>query len=113
MIHLYQIKISNIMIKHIVCWKIKENADGLNKKEIVNKLKEKLTALKNLVPVVKTLEVGINDPGIDKTNFDIVLITTFNSKADLQTYQSHPEHVKVGEFVMKVRETRACVDFEF
>ena len=100
------------MIKHIVCWKLKENVDGMNKLEIVSTLKQKLVALKKLVPVVLTLEVGINDPEIDKTNFDVVLITTFNSKSDLQIYQSHPEHVKVAEFVMKIRESRACVDFE-
>jgi hypothetical protein len=101
------------MIKHIVCWKIKETAEDMNKQAIISLLKERLIALKDLVPVVKTLEVGINDPQIDKTNFDIVLITTFNSKSDLQAYQSHPEHIKVGEFVMKVRESRACVDFEY
>jgi hypothetical protein len=102
----------NTMIKHIVCWKIKENAEGMNQHEILVQMKQKLTALKNLVPVVKTLEVGINDPEIDKSNFDIILIATFDSKADLKLYQSHPEHVKVGEFVVKVKEARACVDFE-
>jgi hypothetical protein len=102
-----------IMIKHIVCWKIKELAESMSKGEIISSMKEKLLALKQLVPVVQSLEVGINDPEIDKSNFDVVLITTFKSKVDLQTYQTHPEHVKVAEFVMKVRESRACVDFEY
>jgi hypothetical protein len=101
------------MIKHVVCWKLKENAEGMDKLEIVLTLKQKLVALKEMVPSVLSLEVGINDPEIDKTNFDVVLITTFNSKSDLQLYQSHPEHVKVAQFVMKVRESRACVDFEY
>jgi hypothetical protein len=101
------------MVKHIVCWKIKDIAENRSKHENILLLKEKLIALMDLVSVIKSLEVGINDPEIDNQNSDIVLITTFDSSADLKVYQTHPEHIKVAEFVMKIRESRACVDFEY
>ncbi|MGL5244279.1 MAG: Dabb family protein [Sarcina sp.] len=31
---------------------------------------------------------------------------------DLNSYQKHPEHVKVGEFISKVRDGRVVVDYE-
>lgn len=100
------------MIKHLVCWKIKEYAEGLEKKEILEKMKIELLSLKSKLPMLKSLEVGINSADADKGNFDIVLETKFNSISDLNDYQVHPEHKKVADFIGKVRESRACVDYE-
>jgi len=101
------------MIKHIVTWKIKDSAEGRTKKENIAIMKQMLLSLKEKLPMIKHLEVGINSPDADASNWDIVLITDLATMADLQAYQVHPEHVKVGEFVAKVRESRACVDYEF
>lgn len=99
------------MIKHIVCWKIRKFAEGKQKDENLKIMEKMLLSLKN-IPVVMYIEVGINSPEAEASNFDIVLITNFNSYSDLHAYQIHPEHKKVSEFVSKIRVSRVCVDYE-
>ena len=97
------------MIKHIVLWKLKEFAEGADKAENVRKLKAMLEALPGKVPVIRALETGVN--GIpSEAAWDVALIAEFDSPEDLDIYQKHPEHVKVAEFVGKVRTERALVD---
>jgi len=100
------------MIKHIVSWKIKDFAEGNTKVENLKIMKHLLLNLKEKIPVIKDIEVGINSSNTNESNFDIVLISKFGSLQDLNAYQTHPEHVKVADFVGKIRETRACIDFE-
>jgi hypothetical protein len=40
------------------------------------------------------------------------LYSAFESKQDLEIYQQHPEHQKVGAFIAKVRTGRAVVDYQ-
>ncbi len=41
-----------------------------------------------------------------------MLVSTFKSLEELDIYAKHPEHLKVGEFVGKVRKDRVAVDYE-
>jgi len=99
------------LIKHIVMWKLKESAEGADKTENALKIKYGLEALKGKVETVKTIEVGIN---INTTEaaYDVVLYSEFDCPEDLGAYQKHPEHVKVANFISKVRELRTVVDYE-
>ena len=99
------------MIKHIVMWTLLDNAEGNNKTENAKMLKIKLEALPSQIPVIKYFEVGINNPKTSG-NFDVVLISHFNSWQDLDTYINHPIHKELGSFVSKIRKDRAVVDFE-
>lgn len=98
------------MIKHIVMWKLKDFAEGAGREENALKIKSMLEALKGKISQIKYLEVGIN---ISKSPmaFDAVLVTEFENEQALEEYQKHPEHVKVSEFVGKVREDRKVVDY--
>lgn len=100
------------MIKHIVCWKIKDFAEEKSKTKNLQIMQQMLKSLKNL-PMVQKLEVGIASTGIDSSNNDIALVTEFKTIEDLKAYQVHPDHLKVSEFVSKIRNSRTCVDFEF
>ncbi len=99
------------MIKHIVFWTLKEFAWGGNKKENALKIKQLLEGLKSKIKEIKSIEVGIN---INETPaaYDIVLYAEFASAQDLDAYQVHPEHLKVGDFIDKVRIDRRVVDYE-
>lgn len=99
------------MVKHIICLKLKDFAEGNPKSENAKLAKEKLLSLKEKIDVIKYIEVGINDTKASQDNFDIVLITEFDSFEDLNTYQKHPEHVKTSDFIKKIKDVRACVDF--
>ncbi len=100
------------MVKHIICLRLKEFAEGNPKSENAKLAAEKLLDLKNKIKEIKLIEVGLNSPQASADNFDLVLYTEFSSFADLDAYQKHPEHVKVAGFIKEIRETRACVDYE-
>lgn len=96
------------MVKHIVMWTLKNE----NKDENAKKMKTDLEALKNKIDFLRFIQVGINFNSTDSA-YDIVLVTEFDSRADLEAYQIHPEHKAVGVFVRSVVEKRAVVDYEF
>ena len=99
------------MVKHIVMWKLLDHAEGATKKENAVRLKEKLEALKDKISVIQSIEVGLNF-NTTEAAFDVALYSEFQSQQDLQTYQKHPEHVRVAALVNKVRLERAVVDYE-
>ncbi|MBP3941238.1 MAG: Dabb family protein, partial [Christensenellaceae bacterium] len=51
------------MIRHIVMWKLKDEALGKTKKENIAIIKEKLYALKPIIPEILSMEVheNVND----------------------------------------------------
>jgi hypothetical protein len=99
------------VIKHIVMWKLKDNAEGAGKRENALKIKTQLEALKNPLPQIRSIEVGLNVvEGPDA--YDVVLISEFAGMADLQAYQKAPEHLKVADFIGKVRLERKVVDYD-
>jgi hypothetical protein len=99
------------MIKHIVMWKLKDSARGAGKDNNALELKSVLEDLKNKISVIKQIEVGIN---FNKSSaaYDVVLYSEFDSEQDLQTYQKHPDHVRVVDFVNEIRDERVVVDYE-
>ncbi len=99
------------MIKHIVMWKLKNFAEGNDRKHNALKMKKDLEALKTKIPVIRSIEAGINFLPSDAA-YDIVLYSEFENEKDLDMYQKHPEHLKVADFVSKVRESRVVVDYK-
>lgn len=99
------------MVKHIVMWRLKDEALGATKEENALKLKETLLALKNEIDELKAVDVGINfNPS--EAAFDVVLYSEFEDRQGLEAYQKHPEHVKIVKFVGEIRTDRAVVDYE-
>ena len=96
------------MVKHIVMWTLKEE----NKEENANEMKKRLEALKDKIDFLRFIEVGINFNDTEAA-YDIVLVTDFDTKDDLNAYQVHPDHKEVGVFVRSVVEKRAVVDYEY
>lgn len=100
------------MIKHIVFFSFVDSYEGMSKNEILHEVKTQLEALDGLVPELRKIEIGINHPEAPATNYDLSLYTEFDSMADLDAYQIHPEHKRVAGFIGKVKTERACVDYE-
>ncbi len=99
------------MIKHIVLWKLKPNAEGRSREQNAAAMKRELEALKTKIPQIRHLEVGINMIPSEAA-YDIALYSSFESEQDLNVYQKHPDHVKIADFVGKVRESRVVVDYK-
>lgn len=98
------------MIKHIVLWKLKEVSECGDRLQNARKMKQDLEALKAVIPQIRHIEVGLNSIPSD-ASYDVALYSEFESEKDLDIYQKHPEHLKVAEFVGKVRERRVVVDY--
>jgi Stress responsive A/B Barrel Domain len=99
------------MIKHIVLWKLKNSAEGASKEENTKKMKTGLEALKAKIPQIRHLEVGINMVPSDAA-YDVALYSEFVSEKDLDSYQKHPEHVRIADFIGKIRESRVVIDYK-
>jgi hypothetical protein len=99
------------MVKHIVFWKLKENANGNTKAENALLIKEKLEALNGRIKGVLKIEVGI-DFSKTESSSDVVLYSEFASREDLDNYQGHPEHKALLPFITEARSERIVVDYE-
>ncbi|TVR91205.1 MAG: Dabb family protein [Spirochaetaceae bacterium] len=99
------------MVKHIVFWKLKPEVDGSTASENARRMKAVLEELCETVPGIVALEVGINFNPSDAA-YDVALYSEFESRAGLESYQKHPDHVAAAEFVKSVVSGRAVVDYE-
>ena len=70
------------MIKHIVMWKLKDEAQAAY-------FKAQLDSCRELVPGMLEFEVAIRTAGME-ANCDVVLYSVFESSAALAAYQNHP-----------------------
>ena len=92
------------MIQHIVMWKFKPGTER-EQKEFLDGLR----GLYGVIPQIRAQEVGVNvAPG----NYDAVLLSTFDSLADLEAYKTDPRHVKVSALCKAIRTDRVAVDRE-
>lgn len=92
------------MIKHVVCHKYNNKAEA-------PVIAQKLNSLMGKVPSLRSMETGV-DFMDSKRAYHLVLIATFDDKAGLAEYDTHPAHMQVKEYIHKVLETAVSVDFE-
>jgi len=101
------------MVKHIVMWTIREGETPRAKYERMAEVKARILELKGRIDEIVSLEVFFNSPSAPESNYDVVLVSEFNSWADLETYRQHPDHMQVADYINKVRQNKAAVDYEF
>jgi hydrogenase maturation factor len=99
------------MIKHIVLWKFKEQANGQKKAENLQKAASLLASLPAMIAQIDSFDVARNiDTSADAA--DLGLYSTFATLQDLRTYQAHPEHRRVAAFLEEVRSEKRVMDYE-
>lgn len=95
------------MIKHIVCFKLKDN--GAKEKTKVKKL---LLSMENNVPTVRKIEVG-TDFLMSARSYDVILQVWLDDKNALDEYQNDPYHVnEVKTYMHKTAESSVAIDYE-
>ncbi|MBB5019016.1 hypothetical protein HNQ59_002314 [Chitinivorax tropicus] len=99
------------MIRHIVMWRLKDQAEGADRASNAKQVKALLESLRGRIPGMLHLEVGVDFSGTAQSA-DLVLVTDFESRAALDAYQHHPAHVAMKDFIGAVREVRMMVDYE-
>jgi hypothetical protein len=99
------------MVKHIVLWKLKDNAEGSPRARNLERAQALLEALPGVIREIKEFEVGqVLEPSV--SGFDLALFSSFASREALQKYLDHPEHQKAAKFIRAVTAQRAAVDYE-
>lgn len=63
------------------------------------------------VPQSRSLEVGADIIHAERS-YDLALLATFDSLADMQAYQVHPTHIEVGGYMRGLCESIVAVDYE-
>lgn len=99
------------MIRHVVMWKFKPEAEGKTREENMTVVRNSLYALVPIIPEIKKMEIGFDVSHTDMS-MDLMLITEFESRDALGIYAVHPEHLKVSAYVRRVIETRVVLDCE-
>jgi len=95
------------MIVHIVMFTFKEEM----RTENISKAKAMLEALVEKIDPLLSMEVGI-DFSRSERSMDLVLISTFETKEDLDAYAIHPAHLEVVAFIKEVTVLSRVVDYE-
>ncbi len=99
------------MVRHIVLFKLKNTISEEEKLKVMHAFKDAIEALPAKISVIRGIEVGLN---INKNEaFDIALNSEFDTLEDVNFYAGHPEHLAAAGILKDVKESRACVDYEF
>lgn len=97
------------MVRHIILWKI-DGASG-NAESIKKNAKENLEALNGKIEGLKSLRVITEH--LDSSSADMMLDSEFESREALETYKTHPLHVKAADnYVRPFAKVRLSFDFE-
>ena len=94
------------MLTHVVFFKLQERTP-----ENAQTLREALLSMAGKIPQIKHMEAGVNVVPSERA-FDVVLFQRFDSLADLQAYQAHPDHQEVLKYILAVTASRVSVDYE-
>lgn len=101
------------MIKHIVMFKLKEEANGKTAKENLEGALELLKNFEQEIPSLVHFEARTNSKEAPESNYELALVCDFNDIQGLNEYQVHPVHKNFGAYITPVRESRACIDYEY
>lgn len=93
------------MLQHIVMFQLKERTQ-----KNIDQICNALNALPAKISEIQTFEVGVDENRGDRS-MDIVLVSSFKSKEDLQTYQVHPDHVTVVKLIQELCIESRVVDY--
>ncbi len=99
------------MIRHVCMFKFKDFAEGRSKSENLMITKEMLDKLPETIPYIVSSKTYLGDEHQKEDNYDLILISDFESLETLEKYKVHPDHVAVGDFMRPVRISRVCIDY--
>lgn len=96
------------MVKHMILWKLNDDCD---KATVKAGIKAGLESLKGQIPGL--LDIQVVTEGLESSNADLMLDSTFESETALKGYAVHPAHQQVAnEKVRPFTVQRLCLDYE-
>ena len=82
------------MVKHVIVWILKDEYSDTEKADIRKGIKEGLEGLKGKIPGI--VDINVYTEGLESSNGDLMLDSTFESVEALNGYTVHPAHVEVA-----------------
>ncbi len=99
------------MVKHVILWTLKESLSAEEKIAVKKGIKEGLEGLAGQIPGL--LSIQVNTEGLQSSNADLMLDSSFVDEAALKGYAVHPLHVAVADGkVRPYTASRTCLDYE-
>lgn len=97
------------MVKHVIIWNLKDEIE--DRDAVKAGIKAGLEGLKGKVPGL--VEIKVVTEGLESSNGDVMLDSTFESAEALKGYSVHPAHVEVANGkVRPFTKSRSCFDYE-
>ncbi len=97
------------MVKHMIIWKIKDDAE--NKEDIKKNIKAELEVLVGKIDGL--VEMQIITSGLSSSSGDLMMNSLFESEEALKAYQKNPLHQNVANtFVRPNMCQRLSLDYE-
>lgn len=100
---------AGLPVCHIVMWDIAGNTPA-EKRAGIETVKREFESLRGKIGGMTRLVVGVDVSRIDYAR-DVVLVTEFESEADLAAYAVHPAHLAVRDRLAGLRTARHQVDY--
>ena len=95
------------MIKHIVCFKLADSSEASK-----NKAKEVLMSMVGNVPTIRSIEVGTDFLGSERS-YDVILQVVLDDRAALDEYQDDKYHCEVVKAYMRANMTASvAIDYD-
>ncbi len=96
-------------IRHVVMWRVKGDS-AADRKATCERIKAAFEGLRGLIEGMNFLEIGLDVSGVDYA-CDVVLVSEFDTAEALQSYATHPEHLRVRSELGDLRTSRHQVDY--
>lgn len=99
------------MVKHMIIWTLKDDISEEEKLQAKKNIKAGLEGLAGKIPGM--LEIHVYIDGLNSSNTDVMLDSTFEDEASLAGYAVHPAHVEVATNIVRpYSKIRSCFDYE-
>lgn len=92
------------MIQHVYLFKLRDEADP-------NEVKEKLLTLRDHVPQMAHMEVGLNFKSAENA-YDIIEVCTFQTHKDFMAFGANEYHEQIRQYMKTVQVDGVKIDYE-
>ena len=99
------------MVRHVILWTLIDGISTEEKAAAKKNIKDGLEGLKGKVPGI--VEIKVYTEGLESSNADVMLDSSFESEEALKGYAVHPAHLDVANNIVRpYSKTRTCLDFK-
>ena len=100
------------MIRHIVWWTLKPEAEGRSAAENAELMKKAVRGLVGKIPGLLSVDISGTVLGSSTMPAELVLHSTHTDEEALKAYAVHPLHLECGKLMKAVAESRQALDYE-